>query len=136
MTNSQSPLPLKSFVAIDDDAWEHIRPYLLASSQNGGRTPIDCRKSLEGMRWVASTGKPWAEMPPDFGNWGTVRRYYARLGKRGVIDKLLTAFPKSTSMPTAKTTALLAANHHLACLKNLTERRPRGRAGRAKSGQQ
>jgi hypothetical protein len=64
-------------------------------------------------------------MPVEYGNHEAVRRYYARLAKSGVIAKLLSHFPKTTSIHNPGGGL---AHQQLACLQNLLERRPRGRA--------
>ncbi len=124
MVQARSPQPFKVPAALSDAEWEIIEP-LLAPSGKGGRPAIDQRRSIEGMRWVALTGKPWCDLPTSYGNAAAVRRYYARLKKRGTIEKLLRAFPKWTSKDDQ---AKATARAQLACLQSLMERRARGRA--------
>lgn len=120
--SSNSPPPLT------DEEWKLASAILLGSATRGGRPYINSRRSLEGMRWVASTGKPWVDMPEEFGNTATVRRQYARLKQRGVIDELLTAFPNRSAENDSSKIARLTVGFKLACLRNLLERRARGRA--------
>ena len=124
-------IPPKEISSIADDEWRLISPIIERRSAKGGRPPANSRLSLEGMRWVASTYKPWADMPPEYGNWASVKRYYARLKKRGVIAQLLKDFPKNAGADEAETRSRILAQGQLACLQNLTERRPRGRAAGA-----
>ena len=123
----------KSIPILNDEEWKLASAIILRPSTKGGRPYIDSRRSLEGMRWVASTGKPWADMPAKFGNSSTVRRQYARLKQRGVIDNLLTAFPKRLAKKNTERHARLTVGFQLACLQNLTERRPRGKIARAQA---
>lgn len=110
--------------------WALIRIIVQKPSDRGGRPCKNCRLSIEGMRWVASTAQPWAAMPIEFGNAASIKRYYARLNRRGVIKQLLTAFPKTTTKNDNKRLAATTAGKQLACLRLLTERKPRGAAAR------
>ena len=125
-----NPLP-----PLTDDEWVLIRAMIDRRSKKGGRPCVNCRRNIEGMRWVASTGKPWVDMPPQFGSAAAVRRYYARLKQRGVIDQLLSAFPKREPKDHSTNHARLTAGVQLECLRHLTERRARGRAARAQTDQ-
>lgn len=124
--------PLRPFSPLLDKQWDLISEFLKSHMPKRGRPPANLRSSLEGMRWVASTGKAWADMPAEFGNWQSVKRYYARLNEREVIGDLLSAFRKrrGDSAETGRERAL--AHWQLGCLQHLTERRPRGRAAPAK----
>lgn len=120
--------PVKPVSPLGEEEWKLISRVINRAGEKGGRPCADCRRSLEGMRWVASTGKPWVDMPAEFGNSATVRRYYARLRKRGVIAELLDAFPERASKNNSETRGRAIARRQLECLRNLTERRPRGAA--------
>lgn len=120
-----------SFRLLTDEEWKLASAIIVRQSAKGGRPYINGRRSIEGMRWVASTGKPWVDMPEEFGKLATVRRQYARLKQRGVIDELLTGFPNRLAKNESAQIARLTVGVKLACLQNLIERRPRGRAAQA-----
>lgn len=113
---------------LTDQEWAHAKLVLDSPAQRRGRRCIDERRSFEGIRWVASTGKPWADLPPEFGKAASVKRYYARLKHRDVFERLLNANPKRVLMTELAVAALDTLPNQLACLRNLLERKPRGQA--------
>lgn len=118
-------------IELSDEEWEQVQPILLARTLRGGRPPKTLRLYLEGIRWVAWTRLPWADMPQRYGRPDCVRRYYTRLRKSGTLERLLKAFPKSTSRDDAAGLTRVSAGKMLACLRDLELRRPRGRAAHA-----
>ena len=115
--------PILPFLPLKDEQWELISKFLKRRMPKVGRPPANLRLSLEGMRWVASTGKPWADMPPEFGNWASVKRYYLRLNERGVIRALLSAFEKRWRVEAAIVRERAEVHRRLQCLEQLTKRR-------------
>ncbi|MEG3089176.1 transposase [Sphingomonas sp. PB4P5] len=118
-SQAQEPVPLP----LKDGEWAHIEKHLTRHSSGGGRPTSNRRQHLEGMRWVAWTGKPWIDMPKEFGNAKTVYKYYSRLRANGVLMTLLTAFPSTSYKESLNT-----VRAQLECLHKLEDRRPRGTA--------
>lgn len=113
---------------LSDLEWSLVKPILLSPAHRGGRSPVDRRGYTEGMLWVASTRRPWADMPSRYGKPDSVRRYYLRLRKSGTLERLLTTFPRSTTKDDPVSKARVVAGLLLECLRDLADRRPRGRA--------
>jgi transposase len=43
-----------------------------------GRPPRDLAATLAGIEWKLDTGAAWRDVPPRFGHWNSVYRYWAR----------------------------------------------------------
>ena len=54
---------------ITDEVWAILEPLLTAAK---GRHGKDDRNFLEAVGWVVRTGKPWRDIPKEFGPWKTV----------------------------------------------------------------
>ena len=44
--------------------------------------------TLEGILWIARTGAPWRDLPPEFGKWNTVYWRFRRWATRGVTARI------------------------------------------------
>ena len=66
--------------------WQRIAP-LLPAERGGGRPYAQGhRTTIEGILWIARTGAPWRDLPPQFGKWSTVYQCFNRWVKSGVFD--------------------------------------------------
>jgi len=66
--------------------WRLIAP-LLPAERGKGRPYIQShRMTIEGILWIARTGAPWRDLPPDFGKWITVYQRFNRWTRDGVFD--------------------------------------------------
>ena len=63
---------------LSDDQYERIGPLLPGESTAPGRTAADNRLFVEAVLWIARTGSPWRDLPPDFGAWNSVYQRFAR----------------------------------------------------------
>jgi len=77
---------------ICDDVWERISPHLPGSKGHVGRRGADNRRFINAVQWVARTGAPWRDLPPDYGHWNTVHKRYRAWCERGVWGQLLERF--------------------------------------------
>ena len=50
-----------------DEEWAFFSPFVLETGPKRGRPPRDHRKVLDGVFWIARTGAPWRDLPPEFG---------------------------------------------------------------------
>ena len=41
------------------------------------------------MFFILRTGKPWRDLPPDYGKWGTVHQRFIRWQRKGTWKKIL-----------------------------------------------
>jgi putative transposase len=54
-----------------------------------GVTAKDNRLFVEAVLWVARTGSPWRDLPPELGNWHNVFTRFSRWGKSGVWQHVI-----------------------------------------------
>jgi transposase len=71
-----------------DDQWERIEPLLQGKAGDRGRTGADNRLFVEAVLWMARTGVPWRDLPPEFGPWNSVFRRFSRWADKGVWQKI------------------------------------------------
>ncbi len=75
---------------LTDAQWARVEPLLPKASGRRGRPYIgDHRTTLEAVLWIARTGAPWRDLPPEYGKWSTIYRRFNRWAKAGVFDRLL-----------------------------------------------
>ena len=66
--------------------WKRIAPLLPAERGKGRPYTQSHRITVEGILWIARTGAPWRDLPPQFGKWSTVYNCFNRWVKIGVFD--------------------------------------------------
>jgi len=49
---------------------------------------------VEAVLWIARTGSPWRDLPPQFGNWNSVYQRFARWSRAGVWHRVFAALAK------------------------------------------
>jgi transposase len=52
-----------------NDQWERIEHLLPGKASDRGVTAKDNRQFVEAVLWIARTGVPWRDLPPQLGNW-------------------------------------------------------------------
>ena len=67
-----------------DDQWERIKDALPGKNGDPGRTGEDNRRFFEAVMWIARTGVPWRDLPPEHGKWSSVHKRFVRWSKKGV----------------------------------------------------
>ena len=80
--------------------WKRIAPLLPGKRGDPGRSGRDNRLAVEGILWIARTGAPWRDLPPDFGNWSTVYQRFNRWVKRGVLDRIFHVLNRNLNLRT------------------------------------
>ena len=63
---------------LSDAQYDRIAPLLQGKSTDPGRTAGDNRLFVGAVLWIARTGSPWRDLPPDFGPWNSVYQRFAR----------------------------------------------------------
>jgi len=71
-----------------DDQFERIAALLPGKISDPGRTAADNRQFVEAVLWIARTGSPWRDLPPQFGPWNSVYQRFARWSRRGVWHRI------------------------------------------------
>lgn len=101
---------------MSDEEWEIFKPFVTASGSRGGRPARDHRRTLDGIFWIARTGAPWRDLPPEFGAWNSVYQQFRRWTLSGVWDVLLEALaeidPDAAALQMIDSTTVRA--HHCA----------------------
>ncbi len=57
---------------LTDEQWAKMEPHCLGKPSDPGRSGSDNRRFVEAVLWIARTGSPWRDLPPEFGKWNTV----------------------------------------------------------------
>ena len=72
-----------------NDQFERIAALLPGKVSDPGRTAADNRLFVEAVLWIARTGSPWRDLPPEFGPWNSVYQRFARWSRRGNLASCL-----------------------------------------------
>jgi len=75
---------------LTDRQWAALRPHVERAHPQG-RPMADLRHRMDGIFWLLTTDAPWREVPPEYGQAGTVARHFRRLTQVGVWERLLQA---------------------------------------------
>uniref|UniRef100_I2Q1T8 Transposase n=1 Tax=Desulfovibrio sp. U5L TaxID=596152 RepID=I2Q1T8_9BACT len=67
-----------------DDQWDMIKDALPGKQGDPGRTGDDNRRFIEAIMWIARTGAPWRDLPPEYGKWSGVHKRFVRWSKNGI----------------------------------------------------
>lgn len=59
-------------MVLTDAQWERIKDVLPGKPGDCGVTAKDNRLFVEAVLWIARTGSPWRDLPPEFGYWHRV----------------------------------------------------------------
>jgi putative transposase len=71
-----------------DAQWQRIEARVPGEVGDRGATGEDNRLFVDAVLWVARTGAPWRDLPPEFGHWDPVGRRFDRWSKAGVWQRL------------------------------------------------
>ena len=71
-----------------DDQWERIEQLLPGKASDRGVTAKDNRRFVEAVLWIARTGSPWRDLPPEFGLWNSAYQRFARWSRGGVWHRV------------------------------------------------
>lgn len=74
-----------------NDQWERIEHLLPGKASDRGVTAKDNRLFVEAVLWIARTGSPWRDLPPQLGHWHNVYTRFSRWGKSGVWQRVVEA---------------------------------------------
>jgi len=77
-----------------DDQWQRLEPMLPGKASDPGRTGENNRLFIEAVLWVARTGSPWRDLPPEFGLWNSVYTRFARWSNNGVWQRVFAELAK------------------------------------------
>jgi len=79
---------------LTDAMWERIAPLCSGKAGDAGQTGGDGRLFLEAVLWIARTGSPWRDLPPQFGKWNSVFKRFRRWVSNGTFDCIFNEITK------------------------------------------
>jgi len=113
-----------------NDQWERIEHLLPGKASDRGVTAKDNRLFVEAVLWVARTGSPWRDLPPQLGDWHNVYTRFSRWGKTGVWQRVIEAVSMDTDLQALMLdSTIVRAHQHAAGAQKKKVRKPS--AGRA-----
>ena len=71
--------------------WHRLSPRLPPQTPWTGRPALDHQRFLEAVLWLARTGAPWRDLPPELMNWRTAWRRLQRWTAAGVWGRVVAA---------------------------------------------
>lgn len=74
-----------------NESWARIGEILPGKKGDPGCSGRDNRLFLEAVLWIARTGAPWRDLPPEFGKWYTTYTRYRRWTKKNVWPRVFSA---------------------------------------------
>lgn len=76
---------------LTEEQWARILPLLPPERGRTGRPAKDNREMVESILWIARTGAPWRDLPPERGPWSSVYTRFRRWSKDGTLQKVMEA---------------------------------------------
>jgi len=73
---------------LKDRQWARIAHLVPGKDGDKGRHGEDNRLFVDAVLWIARTGSPWRDLPPQLGNWNSVYVRFRRWAKNGVWERL------------------------------------------------
>lgn len=58
-----------------------------------GRSGEDDQRFIEDVLWLVRTGASWRDLPPSFGNWGSVWKRLRCYAEKGVSERIFNELP-------------------------------------------
>ena len=73
---------------LTDAHWARIEKLVPGKEGDKGRRGDDNRLFVDAVLWIARTGAPWRDLPPEFGNWNSQFQRFRRWARKGVWESL------------------------------------------------
>jgi transposase len=77
-----------------DARWKRIEGLLPGKIGDPGSSGEDNRLFVEAVLWIARTGSPWRDLPPEFGSWNSTYQRFARWSRAGVWHRVFAALAR------------------------------------------
>lgn len=98
-------------LCLTDHQWCLIEPHCLGKPSDPGRSGTNNRMFVEGILWIARTGSPWRDLPPEFGKWNTAFRRYRDWAKADVFMRIFEALSGDPDLEYAMVDATIVKVH-------------------------
>lgn len=72
--------------------WRQIVEFLQQHRKVYVGKEAECRRFIEGVRWISRTGAQWRELPEKYGKWNTVYKRFRRWCEAGIWEEMLQHF--------------------------------------------
>ena len=79
---------------LTDEQWCRIEGLLPGKKDDPGRSGGNNRLFVDAVLWIARTGSPWRDLPPEFGSWNSVYVRFARWSDKQVWKAIFDALRK------------------------------------------
>lgn len=110
-----------------NDQWERIEHLLPGKGSDPGATAKDNRLFVEAVLWIARTGAPWRDLPPQLGNWHNTYTRFSRWGKKGVWQRVIKAVSDAPDLEALLIdSSIVRAHQHAAGAQKNTGRKRSG----------
>ena len=73
--------------------WACLKDFLPGKAGDRGRTAVDNRRFVTGVRWVLRSGARWGDLPAGYGNWKSVHKRFTRWARAGVWEQVFAHLP-------------------------------------------
>ena len=75
---------------LTDEEWNCIAPLLPPENSGKQGRPQKCSRTiLNGIVWIARSGAPWRDLPPEYGGWENTHRRFCRWRDKGTWEHVL-----------------------------------------------
>jgi transposase len=98
-------------LCLTEAQWAKMQPHCKGKVTDPGRTGGDARLFLEAVLWIARTGSPWRDLPPEFGKWNTVFKRFRDWVKADVFKRIFDAVSDDPDMEFAMVDATIVRVH-------------------------
>lgn len=85
-------------VRLTDDQWTKIRDFLRQDPNAYVGNEAECRRFVEGVKWMGRSGAQWRLLPAEYGNCNSVYKRFARWCDNGVWERMLEYFADDPDM--------------------------------------
>lgn len=85
-------------VRLTDAEWDQIREFLRQDPNAYLGNEAECRRFVEGVKWISRSGAQWRLLPAEYGNWNTVYKRFARWCDNEVWERMLAYFADDPDM--------------------------------------
>ena len=112
---------------LTDAQWARIEKLVPGKEGDKGRHGEDNRLFVDAVLWIARTGAPWRDLPPEFGNWNSQFQRFRRWARKGVWESLFKELSvKSDSEYLLINSTIVRTHQHAAGAKGGATRRRLG----------